>query len=297
MLDVSTSIDERTGRRDRLRKVGAALCAVIAGIYVLIGLGLVTVAEPVEAAESAPDMAVFGFGAASIFAVGAVLLARFDRRGLWIGGAALQVLIIVMYVGVSADRSPSFEAWGLSLRAIQVALLAVLVTLAWQRVPEPSSGPRVVDPEVARRFLAGHRLAVVGASEAKDNFGGTIYRELRDHGYDVVAVNPSVSTVFGDATRPDLASVEGPLDGVVVMVRPERVDEVVDQAIGVGIRNVWLFRGVGGAGSVTESAIDRCERAGVTVVPGACPLMFLEPVAAVHRIHRGVRHLTGSMAK
>lgn len=45
----------------------------------------------------------------------------------------------------------------------------------------------MVTMESVERFLGGRRFAVVGASDGKDNFGGTIYRELRSHGYDVVA--------------------------------------------------------------------------------------------------------------
>ena len=154
-----------------------------------------------------------------------------------------------------------------------------------------------LDPTDVQRFLAGRRLAVVGASDAPQNFGRTIYRELRDHGYEVVAVHPTAETVEGDRCFPDLGSVPGAIDGVVVMVAKERSAGVVRDAIDRGVGNVWLFKGAGGASAVSDEAVALCEEHGIAVVAGACPLMFLEPVGAIHRIHRGLRRMTGALAR
>lgn len=276
-----------------LRRLGALICAGIAGVYSLIGLEVVTVAEESDAGG---DIAVFGVGAAAIFLVGAVLLLTVDRKPVWVVGAALQVMIIAMYFAVGGDRTPSFEAWGLGLRVPQLVLVGILVALVL-RPARASAGDDVVDPGVVEDFLAQRRLAVVGATDDPSNFGRTVYRELRDRGYELSAVSSSAAEVEGDRAYPDLALVPGPIDGVVVMVHRDRAVAVVRQAIELGIPRVWLFKGVGGAGSVSPEAVEQCRDAGVAVVPGACPLMFLGPVAAVHRIHRGVRHLNGSLGR
>lgn len=278
-----------------LRRIGAGLCGVMAAVYVLIGLEVVTIGT---AGDADIDIGVFGFGAASIFVLGAVLLLAVDRKVLWGLGAAFQLMMMAMYVGVSADRTPAFEAWGLGLRVPQVLLFAVLVAL----VVRPASargatgGDLVVDPVVAEEFLSQPRLAVVGVSDDPGNFGRTVYRELREHGRDVVAVHPTADSVLDDPAYPDLASVPGPIDGVVLMVPRDRAVEVVEQAIGLGVPRVWFFRGVGGAGAVSPEAVAAARAAGMAVVPGACPLMFLEPVGSVHRLHRGIRRLDGSLA-
>ena len=144
-------------------------------------------------------------------------------------------------------------------------------------------------------FLAGHRIAVVGVSEASDNFAHTIYRELAAHGYEPVAVHPTATTVDGDPVHRDVASVPGDLDGVIVMVSADHADEVVRQCIDRGIEQIWLFQGIGGGGAVSEAAVRSCADAGVNVVPGACPLMFLEPVGWGHRVHRSARRLRGNL--
>jgi uncharacterized protein len=155
----------------------------------------------------------------------------------------------------------------------------------------------MIEPADAQRFLSLHRLALVGASDAEKSFSKTVYRELREHGHDVAAVNPNATTVDGDPCYPDLAGVPGEVDGVLVMVSKDKAADIVRACADRGIANVWLFKGLSGAGVVSDEAIEICRDNGMHVVAGACPLMFLEPVAWFHRAHRVARHLNGSLAK
>lgn len=277
--------------RSARRLAAAALCAVIAAVYASIGVGVVHVGEQVDGGG---DMAVFGFGAAAVFSLGAVLLLRVDRRPLWAVGAVLQVLIITMYLAVSGDREPAFEAVGIGLRVPQLLLLGLLVSLA-MRPPPDAEGRSVVDPAAVDDVLAQHRLAVVGASDDRSNFGRTVVAELVAHGYDVVAVHPTATAVGEVPAYPSLDMVPGALDAVIVMVPRSSAADVVRDAVDLGVHRIWLFKGAG-AGAVSDDAVDVARAAGATVVAGACPLMFLPPVTGVHRIHRGARHLSGSLA-
>ena len=155
----------------------------------------------------------------------------------------------------------------------------------------------MIDTESVHEFLAARRLAVVGASDDNAHFGGTIYRELRDHGYEVYAVNPNAQHVAGDPCYPDLASVPAALDGVIVVVNRTAALEVVGECIELGLRRVWLFKGLGGKSATSDEAVRRCEANGVDVIAGACPLMFLEPVGWFHKVHRGMRHLNRSLSR
>lgn len=154
----------------------------------------------------------------------------------------------------------------------------------------------MVNTDKVDEFLAGRRFAVVGASDDRANFGGTVYRALRDHGYEVVAVNPTAATVGGDVCYPDLASVPGSLDGVVVMVGAPASAGVVRACAEFGIPRVWLFQGIGGTGAVCPDAVQQCQDHGIEVIAGACPLMFLEPVGWFHRLHRAARRRNGSLS-
>lgn len=153
-----------------------------------------------------------------------------------------------------------------------------------------------VHTEDVKMFLEGHRFVVVGASDGEKNFGGTIYRELKAHGYEPVAVNRSVSSVDGDACFPSLEEVPGTLDGVIVMVSRDASAGVARECARLGIDRVWFFKGAG-PGAASDEAVKICADHGIDVIPGACPLMFLEPVGWFHRAHRGIRHLNGSLSR
>ena len=113
--------------RRAARYAAAGLAGAIATIYFLIAAGVLTVVTPVENDSS---MVAFGISAGSAFLVGALLLLAFDRRILWVLGAALQLLVVWGYLAVAPDRTPAFEFWGISLRVIQLPLFAALACLA-----------------------------------------------------------------------------------------------------------------------------------------------------------------------
>jgi hypothetical protein len=129
--------------RERVRLIGAIAAAVMAAIYLLIGLGVLNVGRSTSAGNADPNaMLVFGVSAGAAFALGAVLLLLTDWRPLWILGLAFQVLVYAAYVSVSAQRDPPFEVWGITLRVIQVPLLFALAYLSWARpVPGPVLRP------------------------------------------------------------------------------------------------------------------------------------------------------------
>jgi uncharacterized protein len=155
----------------------------------------------------------------------------------------------------------------------------------------------MITNDVVRSFLAGHRLAVVGASDSKGSFGRTVAQALTDHGYEVVPVHPSLRVLDGHPCYQRLADIPEPVDGVVVMVGGAAATAVVEDAAAAGVEKIWLFKGLGGAGAASPEAIAACTDHGLETVAGACPLMFLEPVAAIHRIHRSARHLHGAVEK
>jgi hypothetical protein len=154
----------------------------------------------------------------------------------------------------------------------------------------------MVSMQAVNEFLAQRHIAVVGASDVKGSFAKTVYRELRSHGYDVVPVNPTATSVDGDRCFPDLASVPGVIDGALVMVNRDVSASVVGDCAARGIQRVWLFKGLGGPGAVSDEAVRIAREHGMSLVEGACPLMFLESPAWIHRVHRFVRRRNGALS-
>jgi predicted CoA-binding protein len=136
--------------------------------------------------------------------------------------------------------------------------------------------------------LSKQRVAVTGVSRTPATHGSnTVYRRLRERGYEVFAVNPNAEEVEGDRAYPDLRSIPGGVDAVVIATRPERAEQTMHECADLGIRHVWMHRGPG-AGSVSETAADYGRRHGIAVIDGGCPLMFGPTADFGHKVMRRV---------
>ena len=132
--------------------------------------------------------------------------------------------------------------------------------------------------EAASEFLTKKRVAVTGVSRTPKTHGSNnVYRRLRERGYDVFAVNPNAREVEGDRSYPDLKSIPGGVEAVVIGTRPEIAEDTMHECAELGITHVWMHRGPG-EGSVSPAATDYGRVHGITVIDGGCPLMF-EPTA------------------
>ena len=151
--------------------------------------------------------------------------------------------------------------------------------------------------DAAADFLSCRRIAVTGVSHAPKGHGSNaVYQRLRDRGYEVFAVNPNADNVEGDTTYPDLRSIPGGVEAVVIGTRPEHALDTVKEASGLGITRVWMHRSVD-AGSVSSDATDFGRQHGVTVIDGGCPLMFGPTSDGAHKAMCWVLKLTGSVPR
>src|SRR5215470_7424375 len=135
-------------------------------------------------------------------------------------------------------------------------------------------------------FLASKRVAVTGVSRTPKTHGSNnVYRRLRERGYQVFAVNPNTGRVEGDRCYPDLASIPGGVDAVVIGTRPEIAGDTMRECAELGIKHTWMHRGPG-AGSVSAAATSYGRAHGITVIDGGCPLMFGPTADTGHKIMR-----------
>src|SRR5262245_54353473 len=121
--------------------------------------------------------------------------------------------------------------------------------------------------DVVRDVLAQpRRIAVVGCSPDASRDSNRIARLLIARGHDVVPVNPAAEHILDRTCYPDLRSVPGGVEMVDVFRRSEFVGPVVDEAIGIGAKIVWLQLDV-----IDEAAAERAVAAGLTVIMDRCP--------------------------
>ena len=142
--------------------------------------------------------------------------------------------------------------------------------------------------QAASAFLANQRVAVTGVSRAPQNHGSNaVYRRLRDRGYQVFAVNPNARQVEGDPAYPNLAAIPGGVEAVVIATRPEHAEDTMRECVTLGVKHVWMHRGVG-PGSVSAAATAFGREHGVLVIDGGCPLMFGQTADLSHKVIRFV---------
>jgi predicted CoA-binding protein len=151
--------------------------------------------------------------------------------------------------------------------------------------------------EAATNFLSHKRVAVTGVSRNANGHGSNVvYQRLRERGYQVFAINPNAEEVEGDRCYPNLRSIPGGVESVVIGTRPERADETMHECAGLGIEQVWMHRSVG-RGSVSPSAATYGREHGITVIEGGCPCMFDPTADAGHKVMRALFSLTGAVPR
>lgn len=126
--------------------------------------------------------------------------------------------------------------------------------------------PAFQDPHTIQRILRGmRRVAIVGASanEVRPSFFVAYY--LKRMGYDLTPVNPRYEEILGLPCYPSLSAIPNPPEVVDVFRRPEEIGEIVDEAIAIGAKALWLQFGV-----INEKEARRAGEAGLAVVMDRC---------------------------
>jgi predicted CoA-binding protein len=151
--------------------------------------------------------------------------------------------------------------------------------------------------QAASEFLTAKKIAVTGVSrDAPSHSSNAVYKRLKDRGYQVFAVNPNAETVEGDTTYPDLRSIPGGVEAVVIGTRPETADGTMRECAELGITQVWMHRSAG-AGSVSASATEYGRAQGITVIDGGCPLMFDPTADFGHKCMKFFLSMSGAVPK
>jgi predicted CoA-binding protein len=114
-------------------------------------------------------------------------------------------------------------------------------------------------------FTSAKTIASVGLSSnpEKESYGVALY--LKEQGYRVIPVNPTATEILGEKVYPNLSAIPEKVDVVQVFRKPEDVPPVVEEAIKIGAKVVWMQEGI-----VNYEAAQKAEEAGLQVVMDAC---------------------------
>ena len=104
-------------------------------------------------------------------------------------------------------------------------------------------------------------IAVVGLSGDPDRISFRVTRYMQEQGYRIIPVNPMIEEVLGEKSYPALKAGPEPIDMVNIFRRSELVSPVVDQAIEIGVKYIWMQDGV-----INPDSAAKAEAAGIPVI-------------------------------
>lgn len=122
------------------------------------------------------------------------------------------------------------------------------------------------DTELKRLFETVRTIAVVGCSPRPERPGHYVAKYLQDLGYRIIPVNPGQTEILGEKCYASLRDIPEPVDMVDCFRRAEDIPPVVEDAIAIGAKFVWMQLGI-----VNEEAAQRAIAAGIGVVMDRCP--------------------------
>jgi uncharacterized protein len=128
--------------------------------------------------------------------------------------------------------------------------------------------------ELAQILQDNKTVAVVGLSSRPDRPSHSVPAYLQEQGYRIIPVNPTLDEALGERAYASLRDIPEAVDIVQIFRRSEDVPPVVDEAITIGAKVVWMQAGI-----VNEEAAAKARAAGLQVVMDAC----------MRATHRGLR--------
>ena len=140
--------------------------------------------------------------------------------------------------------------------------------------------PLTSDDDIADLLRSARTIALVGASDRPDRPSNRVMAALQRHGYRVIPVNPQITGehIHGEFVFRELAQLGDPIDIVDIFRNSAAAGAVVDEAIAIGAKAVWMQLGV-----VNHDAAARAEAAGLQVVMDRCPAIDI-PRLGVARV-------------
>ena len=120
--------------------------------------------------------------------------------------------------------------------------------------------------DAARKILKESKtVAVVGLSPRPEQYSYKVAKYLKNQGYKIIPVNPTIEEVLGEKSYPNLTAVPEPVDIVDIFRRPEFVPDIVREAIKIKAKVVWMQEGIS-----NPQAAEEALKSGLKVVQNKC---------------------------
>src|SRR4051794_2411834 len=137
-------------------------------------------------------------------------------------------------------------------------------------------------------FLSNKRVAIVGVSRNPRDFTRAIYDEFVHRGYDVLPVNPNIPKVDANPCFATVKDITPSPQAALIMTSRAQTRQIIGECKSAGICNVWVY-GTSGRQTLSAELLSECRTAGMTIIDGECPFMYLPKRGGIHRLHGFVR--------
>lgn len=119
--------------------------------------------------------------------------------------------------------------------------------------------------EIAKLLRSSKTIAVIGLSPKPERPSHSVSAYMQAQGYKILPVNPGQTEILGEKVYKSLLEVPGPVDIVDIFREPSAVPEIVDQAIAIKAKSIWMQEGI-----VHNAAAEKARSAGLIVVMNKC---------------------------
>lgn len=142
------------------------------------------------------------------------------------------------------------------------------------------------------QFFDARKIAIAGVSRDPKKMGYTVYKELKEKGYQVYPINPNTDQVDGEPCFHSVTSLPLDVRNLLVITPKKQTLQVVKDALEKGIDHLWIQQT-----SETPEVLEYLKGKPLNLVIKECILMWTEPVTSIHKFHRGLRKFFGLLPK
>ena len=120
----------------------------------------------------------------------------------------------------------------------------------------------MIEADVLKNY---RKVAIIGVSANVEKASNIVGKYLIQHGFDIFPVNPGESEILGQKAYPNLAAIPDRVEIVDIFRKSEDVGPIIDEAIRIGAKVVWMQEGV-----KNEEAATKARHAGLLVIMDKC---------------------------
>ena len=131
------------------------------------------------------------------------------------------------------------------------------------------------------KFLEPKKMAIAGVSRNPKKFGGAIFKELKEKGFDLYPINPNAIEIQGVKCYKLVEELPEHVSHLLIVTPRQETKNIAIAAVSRGIKMIWIQQK-----SDTPEAVKIIEDAGIPLIYKKCIMMFADPVQSFHKFHR-----------